>query len=267
MAILKDLKAYPTLLRAYWALALEYRIRGLMWLLVGTYPLVMMAVWLNLARSGSIGGYTTNEFIGYYMAVVLVRRITYIWILDDYEERIRTGELSAFLLRPLEMPHMVLTNVIAIRAFNALLAGAVVGAIMLLIPGQQWMLTPFNIVAFLLTCALGFMFEFFLQSIVGSLAFWTTQVYRIFDMFFFVKSFLGGFVVPLALLPEGVQAIARVLPFQSSIALPAECLIGRATPERVLEGALVTLVWLVVMGIVFRWVWMRGLRSYGAVGA
>ncbi len=265
--MLRSFKAYPVLLRAYWQHALEYRIQIIMWTLAGTYPLVMMAVWLNLAKSGPIGGYGPDQFIGYYLAVVWIRRITYIWILNSIEERIRTGELSAFLLRPLDMVHMVFTNIVAIRFFNGLMVGIIIGIVLLVIPGQQWALTPLNIVTFLLITPIGFLFEFFLQYTVGTLAFWTTQVTRIFDVFFFVKSLLGGFVVPLTLLPPAVQAVAMWLPVQSSIALPAEVLIGKATPERVITGVLVSLAWVVGMAVFSRWLWARGVRAYGAVGA
>lgn len=265
--MLRPLRAYPTLLRAYWQLALEYRVQIIMWTLSGTYPLVMMAVWLNIAQGGQIGGYSPAQFVGYYLAVVWIRRITYIWIINDIEERIRTGELSAYLLRPLDFAHMTFTHIVSVRFFNAVLVGAIIAVILLLIPGQQWVLTPPNIAAFCLVIPVGFLFEFFLQYIVGTLAFWTTQVLRIFDVFFFIKSLLGGFVVPLTLLPPALQTLAKWLPFQSSIALPAEILIGKATPERVVTGVLVSLAWVIGMAIFSRWLWRRGLESYGAVGA
>jgi len=261
------LKAYPVLLRAYWQQALEYRVQALMWALAGSYPLVMMAVWLNLAQGHTIGGYGPSQFIGYYLAVVWIRRITHVAIINDIEERVRTGALSPYLLRPLDIGHMILTNVLAVRFLNALLVGVIVGSVLLLVPGQQWVLTPARILAFCLIVPIGLLFEFFLQYLVGTFAFWTTQVYRIFDVFFFVKSLLGGFVVPLTLLPPAVQTIAKWLPFQASIALPAEILIGKATPERVVTGALVSLAWLAALGATTRWFWRRGLRSYGAVGA
>lgn len=261
----RSFKAYPTLLRAYWAL--EYRIQIVMWTLAGTYPLVMMAVWLNLAKGGDINGFGPNQFIGYYLAVVWIRRITYVWIIDDIEDRIRTGELSSYLLRPLDMLHFDMAQTIAARFFNLLLVGAVIAVVLLFIPGQQWVLTPWTVLAFCIAIPVGFLFEFFLQYTIATMAFWTTQARRIFDIFFFMKSLLGGFVVPLALLPPAVQTLAKWLPFQSSIALPAEILIGTATPERVFNGLAISMFWLIGLVILSRFVWRRGLRSFSAVGA
>lgn len=265
--MLRFFRAYPSLLCAYWARALEYRVQALIWFLVGTYPLVMMAVWIGIAQGGTIAGYDASDFIAYYLGVTWMRRITYLWILDDIEERIRTGELSAFLLRPLNLVHHLFTSVLASRAMQTILSGLIIGVVALLVPGQQFDLSPGNLLLFAACVAVGFVFEFFLQYMVGALAFWTTQVYRIFDIVWFVKSFLGGFVVPLNMLPPALQNIVQWLPFQSSMGLPVEILIGQATPERALQGILVSLVWVIGMAGASRFIWRAGLRSYSAVGA
>lgn len=265
--MLRALKAYPTLLRAFWQRAIEYRFQIVLWLVAGTFPLVLMMVWLTIGRDRSINGYDANAFIGYYLGVVLVRRVTLLWVLDDIEQPIRTGELSSQLIRPLDIGHVVFANIVALRFMSFLVAGTVVGTAALLIPGQQFSLSVANVLLCAGITAIGFVFEFLLQYAIGGLAFWTTQVYRIFDVVFYVKSFLGGFVVPITLMPPAMQTAARWLPFQSSVGLPVEVLVGRASPERVIEGALVSLAWLVVLFVIGRLIWTRGLRSYSAVGA
>ena len=111
--MLHALRAYPTLLRTYFARALEYRVQALIQLLWGASPLVMMAVWLTMVQTGPIGGFDANAFIGYYLGVTWMRRVTYLWIMSDVEGRIVSGELSAYLIRPLNMAHHLLTNAIA----------------------------------------------------------------------------------------------------------------------------------------------------------
>ncbi|MCW1970078.1 MAG: ABC-2 family transporter protein [Anaerolineae bacterium] len=261
------LRAYPRLLKANWALVIEYRAELIMWFLSGTFPFIMMGVWLNIAKNRSLNGFDENAFVAYYLAVAWVRRINFIWILHDIEDRIRTGELSPYLLRPLDYSHHIFAKVIASRAYNAIVIGVVVGIIVLLVPGQQFDLRPLNLLMFVVALGCGFVFEFLAQYIAGTLAFWTTQVQRIHDMWWFLKTLLGGFLVPMALLPPQVQAVAEWLPFQISIGLPAEILIGRASPERVGFGLLVSLVWIIVMFGLSRWLWHTGLRRYGAVGA
>ena len=265
--MLHALRSYPTLLKVYIARALEYRFRALLWLLWGATPLVMMAVWLTMVQDGSIQGFDANAFIGYYLGVTWMRRVTYLWIIGDIENRIRTGELSAYLIRPLDMVHHVMTNAIASHLVQALVTGAVIAVIVLIVPGQQFVLTPMRVLLFGLAVCVGFLFEFVVQYLVGSLAFWTTQVYSIFEAVFYIKTLLGGFVVPMALFPPVMRDILRWFPFQSSIALPIEILIGRATFEDAVFGLVVSALWVIGLAMAAIALWRRGLRSYTAVGA
>lgn len=269
VSVLRELKAYPALLRAYWARALEYRFQAILWFLVGTYPLVMMAVWISIAqgRDGTVGGYAINDFIGYYLAVAVVKRFTHVWILDDFEDGVRKGELSPYLLRPMDFIHHILTRVFTARLMQVIVAGLIALVVVLLVPGQQFHFMLPNTLFFLMALAVGFGFEFCLQYLVGCSAFWTTQASRIFDVVFFVKSFFGGFVVPLAMLPPALQTLARWLPFQSAVGLPAEILIGRTTTAQALMGVGISLAWSLLITLIARRVWFRGLKSYSAVGA
>jgi ABC-2 type transport system permease protein len=266
----RPLKAYPALLRAYWARAIEYRFQMIIWFLVGTYPLAMMAVWIKIAQGqgGSVGGFSIDEFIGYYLGVTWLRRITYVWILDDIENGTRKGELSAYLLRPLGFVHHLLTRVAASRLMQSMVSGVIVFAVAFFVPGQQFhLLNPINAVLFVMACVIGFLFEFNLQYAVGASSFYTTQFYRIFDMFFFLKSFFGGFVVPLGMLPPAIATLAYWLPFSSSMGLPVEILIGKLTPAEALTRLAIAAAWVLGMALLSRWLWRVGVRSYSAVGA
>ena len=92
---MRTLKAYPALLRAYFARALAYRAEYVIYVLTGTLPLVMMFIWMTLAREGGdIQGFSSNDFVAYYLAAILVRRITGSWIIWDLNTWVRTGEMS-----------------------------------------------------------------------------------------------------------------------------------------------------------------------------
>jgi len=265
--MLHALHAYPTLLRAYFARALEYRFQALIQLLWGASPLVMMSVWLTMVQTGPIGGFDANAFIGYYLGVTWMRRVTYLWIMGDVAGRIASGELSAYLIRPLNMAHHLLTNAIASHVVQATVTGVVIGGIALLIPGRQFDLALINLLLFAMAVCVGFLFRFMVQYLVGALAFWTTQVGSIFEAVFYTKTLLGGFVVPMALFPAELRNVLEWFPFQSSIALPVEILIGRSTPANALFGIGVALVWIVILTFVANAVWRDGLRNYSAVGS
>jgi ABC-type uncharacterized transport system permease subunit len=92
-------KAWAPFVRAFADLA-EYRAEIEIWMISGSLPLVMMAVWIGLASSGPIGGYSADDFVAYFLLVFLVRQFTVVWVVWELDREIRLGELSPKLLRP-----------------------------------------------------------------------------------------------------------------------------------------------------------------------
>ena len=80
--------------------ALAYRASLFVWILTSTFPLISLALWAGLARSGPIGSYDGPAFVAYFVAAFLVRQLSASWVVWDLDYKIRTGELSPMLMRP-----------------------------------------------------------------------------------------------------------------------------------------------------------------------
>jgi ABC-2 type transport system permease protein len=265
--MLRTLKIYPALLRAYWHRSIIYRAAYVVWIVNASFPLVMMAIWISLAQGGPIQGYSATDFVGYYLAAILVRRITNCGIVGDLENLVRTGELSIYLLRPVNVVHYFVARMLSSRLVGIPLIGIPVIIAVLLTPGAQFNLHLLNVALFVLACIAGFMFEFLAQYFIGGLSFWITQAHGVGAAYQLAKSFLGGYVVPLAMFPASLQGLLQLLPFQASMALPVEVLTGRITPEVALLRIGVCCTWIVILALCVRLLWRAGLRSYSAVGA
>jgi ABC-2 type transport system permease protein len=264
---MRALKAYPALLRAYWERAVTYRAVFVIALLNAAFPLVMMAIWIGMAQDGPVAGYTAADFASYYLSAILVRRATGVGIMQDAERMVRTGELSVYLIRPLGVFHHFFARVLASRPLAAAVPAMLVASAALLIPGQQFDLRLLNLLLFGLACGVGLVFEFLMQYLVAGLSFWIVQTQGVSAAYQFVRAFLGGYIVPLALFPPALGAILIWLPFQVSVALPVELLTGRLD---LAQGALrlgAGIAWTALAGLGAQIVWSAGLRSYTAVGA
>jgi ABC-2 type transport system permease protein len=77
----------------------------MIYMLANTLPRVMLAVWVTIAEAGPVGTYGTTEFTAYYLARLLVRQMTSVWVAWDLDYDIRMGELSPKLLRPMDPIH------------------------------------------------------------------------------------------------------------------------------------------------------------------
>lgn len=235
-------------------------------LLNAAFPLVMMAIWIELAREAPIAGFSAGDFVGYYLAAVLARRVTAASITMDLERVIHSGELSAHLLRPLHIAHIYFVRSMVSRSLTTGLVALAVAVGVTLTPGAQFDLHPLSLLLFAAACALGILFEFFAQFGMGGLAFWITQVRGISAAFQFVKAFLGGYIVPLALFPGGLGRVLAWTPFAVSIGLPVELLTGRVSAEEALLRLLAGVGW-VGLTALFAWgIWRAGLRAYSAAG-
>ncbi len=261
------LRAYPTLLRVYWARTLEYRVQIMIWILAGAVPLVMLAVWLSLAREGPIGSFDAGTFVGYYLAAIFLRRMTGVWIIWDLNQDIRTGGLSARLLRPLHPLHYDLARTLASRPLQALLVGPPIALALYLYPGPQLDLAPINIARVAAATFLALLLEFFFQYAIGLTAFWTSQAIAFYEVWFFLKSLGSGYVIPLALMPEGIQAALRWTPFPFMLSFPLEMLLGRLPPDRIAQGFVAQGLWLALTVVAVAGLWRLGIRQYEAFGA
>lgn len=263
---MRSLKAYPTLLRAFFNLSLEYRGQVIIWILSGVLPLVMMMVWLSLTEAGPVQGYTAQDFISYYLMVILIRRMCGVWIIWDLNRDIRQGSLSPQLLRPLHPVHLHLTRTLARHPLQLVLVGPPLVAAAILLGAQYTM--PLSYLPLLLITMFGaILIEFFVQMCIGSTAFWITQATAVMEVWFYIRALLSGWVVPLDLFPPAVTNALQYLPFRYILSLPLEITLGRLDLADIGFGLAVQYSWVLFFFLLCRLLWTRGIREYSAVGA
>lgn len=262
------LKAYPTLLRVYWARTLEYRGQIIIWILASVLPLVMLLVWLTIAqeKGGPVGGYDQATFISYYLAVIFVRRLTGVWIIWDLDQDIRKGNLSAQLLRPLDPAHYFLARILAGRPLSILLVGPPVAVASLLL-GAQYDLSPQNLILAFTAVAGALLIEFFSQMLMGALTFWMSQTLAVAESWFWLRNFFSGWIIPIDMFPPAVTAALIYLPFRYTLSFPVEIILGRLALSQIGQGLLIQYGWVLLFFVGYRWLWQRGLKRYSAVGA
>lgn len=262
------LRIYPALLRAGWARALEYRAQLALWLLSSVFPLVMMAAWLAVvAEAGPVTGWGEADFLSYYVASALVYQVTFSWIIWEWDEEIRTGNLSPRLLKPLDPLHHFLSEQIGIKILTLLVLAPLVILAAWITPQIQYPLTPLRLATFCLAVIAGFGMNVVMGSAFGMLSFWSTQSHNLFSLWWGAGSFLSGWIAPLALFPPVIRQVAQWLPFRSALSFPLEILTGQISGPQIVLGFGITTAWFLFFWIVYRMLWRRGLRRYEAVGA
>jgi ABC-2 type transport system permease protein len=229
-------------------------------------PVIYLVVWQTVAaqQGGAVAGITAGQFAAYYIVWTLVRNINIVFTPYGWEERIREGRLSAQLLRPLfpivedlaffiGWKPVVVVLWLPIAIFLSLVFHPVLNP------------TPIAVVVFAISLLGAYLIRSLNQSSLGLITFWTTRVGPIFQLYIAVELLLSGRLVPMALMPAWVQALANVLPFQWTFGFPIEALVGNLPTDQLLGGLAMQLLWIVVGSILVRVVWHFAIRRYSAV--
>ena len=246
-----------------------YRASLLIWMIAHVLePLIYLVVWSTVSNSGggSAGGYTTAQFAGYFIVLMLVDHVSYTWIMYEYEYRVREGMLSPALLRPVHPIHADIADNISSKMVTLPFMLAIAGGMALLFHPQaapRW----WALVAAVPALALAFLLRFMAEWTLALAAFWTTRIGAINQTYFVAMLFLSGQMAPLTLFPAPIQVLAAVLPFRWMISFPVELLLGRLTPLDTLTGLGVQMAWVVLAFVLMRLMWRAGIRIYSAVGA
>lgn len=256
---------------ALWRLGLAettaYRASLLIWIVTAIFPLISLVLWRALAEDGPIGDYDQRGFDSYFIAAFLVRQLAASWVVWDLDRQIRTGELSALLLRPVSpVLHYVMFNLATVPV-RALLAAPIGLAVLLATGGMTVLHDPWQWLLVIPALALAWLLNFTVQLVVGCLAFWLTKAASLFEIWLGLFIVLSGYSVPTSLFPPGLAEVARVLPFHALLGFPVELLVGRLELSQALEGLALQGLWLVIFGALAATLWRRGLRAYGAFGA
>jgi ABC-2 type transport system permease protein len=230
-------------------------------------PIIYLVVWTTIAeqQGGSVEGLTAGYFAAYYIVWTLVRNMNIVFGAPYWEHRIREGELSRDLLRPVLPLHFDI----------AYFAGWKFVVILFWIPlavGLSLVFDPTldpraaEIAVFAVAIWGAYLIRTMLQESLGMLCFWTTRGAAIFDLYMTTELLLSGRLVPMPLMPDWVQDIARFLPFQYAFYFPIESLVGDLSNAELLEGLTAQLIWILIGLAIFRVAWKHAVKRYSAVG-
>ncbi len=248
------------------ALMTEYRAEIVIWMISGSLPLIMMFVWVSLAGDGSVGGFSAADFAAYFLTVFLVRQLTVVWVVWDLDREIRLGELSPKLLWPLDPFWQHATYNLAEKVVRLPLLLPFV-ALGLWLTGVQPVASLAALLGFLLALAGAWLIRFNQQYAFGLFAFWTDQATALQNIWFALYFGLSGTLAPLTLFPEGLQRLLTWTPFPYLVDFPARVLLGAVEGPALWRGLALQAAWALAFIALRLWLWRRGLRRYGAVGA
>jgi len=258
---------YVTMFRIAILNNIQYRVANYFYMIgMIAEPVIYLVVWSTIARQqgGQVGGFTPGQFAAYYIVWTLVRQMNIIFTPYGWEERIRQGELSAMLLRPLFPIHWDIA-LLAGWKLVVIVMWLPIAAVLTLLFSPELNVRPVDIAVFAVAIWGAYLVRTMPYWILGMASFWTTRVGPIFQLMFTAELLLSGRLVPLSLMPDWAQRLADVLPFKWTFGYPIEALIGHLPDAELFGGLAMQLLWIVIGVIGVRIVWRFAIRRYSAV--
>jgi len=264
------LRIYRRMWQVNWAEQWQYRANLVMYILYWiVQPIIYIAVWTSIASArGSVSGLTANDFITYYMTMLIVDQLTSEVVIYIFAYKIQDGTLSGELIRPV---HPILTNTlmnnIAFKGLTTFVLLPVWTVLFVLFQPNFASVTTANILLTVPAVILGFTVNFMLSATIACIAFWTTRVWALYRLYGVPFALFSGQFVPLQLMPKIIEDIAIYLPFQLFKYFPTQLILGKLSNEEIWRGYTMDIFWLIIALILFRWAWRKGVKQYSAVGA
>jgi ABC-2 type transport system permease protein len=177
---------------------------------------------------GEIGGYDARDAVTYVWLAQGMLMTVYIWGWYEVALRIGSGDIATDLYRPIDFQSYWLAQDLGRAVYHALFRGVppfVVGALAfdVLLPGRAWLWVAFAASVGLAVCV-SFAFRF----LFNLAAFWLLDYRGVGVLAMVASTFFSGMIIPLALFPGWLAALAWALPFAAMVQAPIQIFLGKA---------------------------------------
>lgn len=247
---------------------LNYKIN---FLLMTCAPVLVLFIikynlWLSI-YSGSgyqiIKGYSLSQMIHYqFWILVLEFFVRSHFFSINISQEIRHGKISCFLLYPFGFINYQLSLFFSDKIIQTFIGAFTVYLAFLFswaeIPAASVLLKA-GIFILMINA-----FWFFMQLLIGFLAFWLEETWGLNFSMRFIAAFLSGSILPLDLYPELFAKILLWTPFPCLTYIPVKILMGESVDMSFSLSLL--FVWILALSILVRWVWKQGLKVYTGAG-
>jgi len=212
-------------------------------------------------------GFTLNEMITYYFIMLLVENLITNTTTYEIAKDIRLGDISKYLIKPINY-----MGYNFMKAIPKNLVFLVFGGIPIIILGiviRGFLTIKFsllNIICFILALTIGYLINFLLNYLLSILAFFFSEVNSMFVAIDVLKGIVTGKLFPISIVPPLLYSILMLTPFQFTAYFPTIILLNKLTQKQMYTGLITGTIWVLVLFVLCKVMWKKGLLRYSAFG-
>lgn len=224
--------------------------------------------WMSLlGRKASFLGYSSEQMLSYVLAMNVLRSFVFTGRGWELVGEISSGRISSYLVRPINYHGYSLALDMAQKTVHLFAAFLEIGILVAVIRAPVYVPREASTwPCFILAVALSSLIFFFLEFMVSSLAFWTSESGGPLFCFELFLQFAAGTFFPLDVLPRGLQKALYLSPFPYMVFFPINIYLERLPAAEVMRTLLVQGLWLAAFVWAASSFWRVGLQNYSAEG-
>ncbi|MBW5449023.1 antibiotic transporter permease [Cohnella sp. CFH 77786] len=243
--------------------SLAYRFSYIMNLTSGLITLVsLFYLWKAVFRGRTeMAGFTWQEMQTYLLVTFFLGCLLSWYSEGRISGKILDGSVSLDLLKPLDFQKARFAETVGSLAIEGVVSGIMITGLLGATAGISVPHSPLVWVQFLMSTAASVMVKFGIVYMTGLICFWTTGSFGVVWARIAVTNLLSGALVPLAFLPEWLQKLAEVLPFQAIVHVPASIFLGKYSAPDAAGMIVLQFAWAAVLWMCGKWMWKGAVRQ------
>ena len=250
--------------------ALEYRVSFCLSMLSAVFPIIIQTTMWNYlytnADAAALFGYEQGEILLYTLLATIVSQLVGTGFEGEMNGDIKMGGLNKYLIRPVDYRGYRLVCFLGQKIPRVMVVAPVMAVIIGLAYWQGLPVTVERTFAFLLSMGIALLLNFSIYYCIGLLAFWLTDVDKLFGTISIVLTVISGGVFPLDIFGGAIEFLVNILPFGYTTQFPVNIINGRYGWGRIGIGFVFQIGWLFFFICLGNYMWKRGVKRYAAVG-
>ncbi len=221
-----------------------------------------------LKHRTSFVGYDRTQMITYVLGMNVLRSIVFATRTEEIASEINHGRLSGYLLKPVNFMLYTLFRDLSEKSIN--LVSSIIevfGLILLFHVKLQWPQDTQTWFLFITSIIGATWLYFILSFMTGCWGFWTSESWGPRFLLELFLEFTAGAFFPLDVLPKLAQKIIMSFPSPYLVFFPLQIFLGKLNSTQIINGFLTQGFWILAISGMARWVWLKGMQNYSAVGS
>jgi ABC-2 type transport system permease protein len=204
----------------------------------------------------------------YFLVVLLVDNL--VTPTDDEWQiaaDIREGQINNFLSKPVDyLAYRTSLFLSARLLYTAVTILPVIGVFawfheFIVLPRD-----PLTWPLFLVSLVMAGAIQFLIAYALAMFAFWILEISTIVFILYSFEYYLSGRLFPLDVMPDGMRAALKFLPFAYELYFPVAVLMEKVRGTELWAGLAIQAGWVIACFLAARLMWRAGLRRYESVG-